>query len=300
MSSTQMSAEQSAELQLKVEKFAGDIQLIIPDTQQATWDEVINLEEQAFINSAKRGLLLMTLKDSLKHGSFATELSSRGISQSSAKDSMTIAKMLLTLPDSKRQTFGVLNLKQSQLTEIARLPLQVIEDMDDEDLDNLSDLSVRELKKEIKRLKDNNNELDIERADAINELERERIRKKSTTRFELPLFISQIRSDAIAYTEMLDDALSQSVAQTTELIEKRSLDFDSRLAAAQTMHHCWASMYMQIGSMLERLHGEFGDQIQGIENLPRFDEAEWEYVDSERGRMLESFQAFHNSKKGAK
>jgi hypothetical protein len=295
----EIALQQSAELQLKVELFAGEIQLVIPDTPQETWDEVVRLEEQAFINTAKRGMLLMTLREAVGHGKFKRELKERGIGTSSAFNALTVAKMLISLPNSKVQTLGLLNFNKTQLVEIARLPLQTLESLDDKDLDNLSDLSVRELKKELKRLTNEKQESDINAADAINELERERIRKKPNERFDLPVFIAQCRSDAIAYTEMMDDALSQSVAQTTQLIERRELDFDSRLAAAQTMHHCWASMYMQIGSMLERLHGEFGDRMQGIENLPRFDKAEWEYVDSERGRMLESFQAFHNAKKGA-
>lgn len=289
-------AQQQAEMQLRVDQFAGEIQLVIPDTPQETWDEVIRLEEQAFVNTAKRGLLYMTLKDSVIHGSFIEELNNRGIGQRSARDAMTVAKMLLATTTTKRQALAALNFSKSHLIEMARLPIDTIESLTDEELETFSDIPLRELKKQLNLVTQEKHEAEINTADAINALEHERLRKKPNTRFELPVFIAQCRSDAIAYTEMMDDALSQSIAQTTQLIEKRSLDFDSRLAAAQTMHHCWASMYMQIGGMLERLHGEFGDRIQGIENLPRFDEAEWEYVESERGRMLESFQAFLASK----
>lgn len=300
MNANEISTIEQEALQQKVEKFAGEIQLVIPTTAQETWDEVVRLEEQAFVNAAKRGMLLLTLKGNVEHGFFYKELEARGIGERSARNAMTVAKMLIALPDSKRQTSAVLNMNQSQLVEFAKLPLKTIESLDDEDLESLSDLSVRELKKEIQRLKADNKELDFERGNAINELGQERMRKQPNVRFDMPVFISQCRSDAIAHTELLDDALMQSIAQTTELCEKRSLDFDSRLAAAQTMHHCWASVYMQVGQMLERLHGEFGDRIQGIENLPRFTEAEWEYVDSERSRMLESFQAFINSKRESK
>jgi hypothetical protein len=198
--------------------------------------------------------------------------------------------MFLILPNSKVQTLGLLNLTKTKLTELARLPIETIEALDDEDLEAFSDLSVRELKKELQRLKAHNIELDIERADAINACEQERMRKTANMRFDMPVIISQMRADAIAYTGLLDEALSQSGLQVTDLIEQRSLDLDMRLAAAQTMHHCWASIYQQVGHMLERLNGEFGEQVQGIENLPRFTAAEWEYVESQRSRLLESFQ----------
>ena len=286
--------------QRMVERCYDSIELVMPQSTEEKWDYVIRSEENAFKEMARRGFVYLALKQKLPHGQFERDLKEKALSPRVVQYAVTIAKMLMALPESKTKALSFLNMNKTQLIEIARLPLQTLESLDDEDLETLSDLSTRELKKEILRLKTHNRELDIERADAINELGNERVRKSPTTRFDLPVFIAQCRSDAIAYTEMLEDALAQSVAQTTQLVEKRSLDFDSRLAAAQTMHHCWASIYMQVGQMLERLHGEFGEHIQGIENLPRFNEAEWEYIDSERSRMLEAFQTFYASKQGAK
>ncbi|PAJ71679.1 hypothetical protein CJF42_25440, partial [Pseudoalteromonas sp. NBT06-2] len=250
----------------------------------------VRLEEQAVINAAKKGLLLLTLKEHSNHGEFEKKFTKFGIARRSAFDAMSIAKMFLSLPDSKVQTSALLNMNQSKLVELARLPIETLESLDDDDLCALSDLSVRELKKELQRLKAQNKALDIERADAINACEHERLRKNPTMRFDMPVIISQMRSDAIAYTGLLDEALVQTTEQVGQLIDNRTLNFDNRLAAAQTLHHCWASIYMQIGHMLERLNGEFGEQIQGIENLPRFTAAEWEYVESQRSRLLESFQ----------
>ena len=98
MNNTELSIEESAALELKVERLADEIQLVIPTSIEETWAEVVRLEEQAFINAAKRGMLLLTLKNNLPHGNFEVELKARGLSQHSARDSMTIAKMLLALP----------------------------------------------------------------------------------------------------------------------------------------------------------------------------------------------------------
>ncbi|MEC8325888.1 MAG: hypothetical protein VX100_07310 [Pseudomonadota bacterium] len=287
-------AEEQQQLVAKVESLASQIQLVIPQTKEETWQEVVRLEEQAVVNAAKRGLLLLTLKEHSESDEFRERFKELGLSRSSAYEAMSIAKMFMALPESKVRTFGLLNMGKTQLTQLATLPIETLESLDDDEFEALGDMSVRELKKEVKRLRSDNLSLDEERAHAINELENERQRIVGDKRFNFPRFISQMRSDAIAYTGLLDEALSQSGQQVTHLVETREADFDARLAAAQTIHHTWASIYMQIGHMLERIHGEFGDKVQGIENLPRFEHAEWDYVTSERERMLESFKAFLN------
>ncbi|MEC4091943.1 hypothetical protein, partial [Pseudoalteromonas rubra] len=154
----------------------------------------------------------------------------------------------------------------------------------------LAETSGNAIKKQVAELLEKKSELEDSQAELINELEQERLRKTPTTRFDMPVLVSEIRKDAICHTELLNDALQQTQLGVTQLCELRTLDLPSRIAAAQVVHHAYASIYAQIGTMLSQLHMEFGEHVQGIDNLPRFDDAEWQYVDTERERLLESFR----------
>jgi hypothetical protein len=111
------------------------------------------------------------------------------------------------------------------------------------------------------------------------------------------MFIANCRTDAIAYTTLLDDALSQSMQQTTQLCKLRDLDLDARLAAAQAMMQTWAGIAMQVGQLINKLSDEFGDRITGRENIPQYDTEEWQFVETVRADLLESFQLDVKAKK---
>ncbi|PCK30438.1 hypothetical protein [Pseudoalteromonas piscicida] len=284
------SDEEQQQLSTKIEKMAGHIQLVMPDSVDEAWQLVVRMEEQALVDTAKRGLLYLSIKSHTEYGEFDQKLKEYGIPRRNAFNAMAVSKMFLALPESKVQTSALLNMNKSKLIEIARLPIETVESLDDDDLETLNDLSVREFRKEIRKLKDKHTDLEDTLAHTINELEHERLRKVPTTRFDMPVFVSEIRKDAICTTELLNDALQQAQAGVTQLVEFRSLDLPARIAAAQVVHHAYASIYTQIGTMLSQLHMEFGEYVQGIENLPKFDDAEWQYVDTERERLLESFR----------
>lgn len=125
-----------------------DINITLPDNDEQLWDIATGLENESSINAAKRGIVYLTLKDRVGHGNFTKELEARDIPPERAREAMRITQMLMELPAAKRRTFAVLS--GSKLLEIAKLP---VDSFDDDEADDLANLSVRELKQKVRDAK---------------------------------------------------------------------------------------------------------------------------------------------------
>ncbi|USE71506.1 hypothetical protein CTT31_20690 [Pseudoalteromonas maricaloris] len=282
--------ESAEEIMHQVSKHTSALNIVMPETVEDCMARITFLANRQFTDAAEMGFILLNVKAQVPHGKLKDLIADRGIHYRSAARAMAVAKMLIMLPKSKSDKLSLLNMSQHQLSELTKVPIETLKELDDEDYEVLAETSGSAIKKQVAELIDKKSELEDTLAHTINELEHERLRKVPTTRFDMPVFVSEIRKDAICTTELLNDALQQAQAGVTQLVEFRSLDLPARIAAAQVVHHAYASIYTQIGTMLSQLHMEFGEYVQGIENLPKFDDAEWQYVDTERERLLESFR----------
>ena len=63
---TFFSAEEQQQLAAKIEKMAGQIQLVMPDSVDEAWQLVVRMEEQALVDTAKRGLLYLSIKSQIQ------------------------------------------------------------------------------------------------------------------------------------------------------------------------------------------------------------------------------------------
>ncbi|MEK0158288.1 hypothetical protein WLQ65_03900 [Pseudoalteromonas piscicida] len=282
--------ESAEEIMHQVSMHTTALNIVMPETIEDCMARITFLANRQFTDAAEMGFILLNVKAQVPHGQYTNLLKEKGIHVRLARRAVAVAKMLLALPKSKTDKLSVLNMNQHQLSELSTVPIETLKELDDEDYEVLAETSGSTIKKQVAELIDKKSELEDTLAHTINELEHERLRKVPTTRFDMPVFVSEIRKDAICTTELLNDALQQAQAGVTQLVEFRSLDLPARIAAAQVVHHAYASIYTQIGTMLSQLHMEFGEYVQGIENLPKFDDAEWQYVDTERERLLESFR----------
>lgn len=282
--------ESAEEIMHQVSMHTTALNIVMPETIEDCMARITFLANRQFTDAAEMGFILLNVKAQVPHGQYTNLLKEKGIHVRLARRAVAVAKMLLALPKSKTDKLSVLNMNQHQLSELSTVPIETLKELDDEDYEVLAETSGSTIKKQVAELIDKKSELEDTLAHTINELEHERLRKVPTTRFDMPVFVSEIRKDAICTTELLNDALQQAQAGVTQLVEFRSLDLPARIAAAQVVHHAYASIYTQIGSLLSQLHMEFGEHVQGIENLPKFDDAEWQYVDTERERLLESFR----------
>ncbi|NOU50247.1 hypothetical protein HG263_06780 [Pseudoalteromonas sp. JBTF-M23] len=282
--------ESAEEVMHQIKKYAGTLHVVMPESIDGCMDRVTFLANRQFSDAAEMGLVLINVKAQVGHGQFNELLKERGIHKRTAQRAMAVSKMLMKLPKSKSDTVSLLNMSQKQLTELTKVSIETLKELDDEDYEVLAETASKDIRKQVAELIEKKTELEDTLATTINELENERLRKAPTTRFDLPIFISEIRKDAVVHTELLNEALQQAQAGVRQLCELRSLDLTDRISAAQVVHHTYASIYSQIGTMLSQIHMEFGEHVQGIDNLPQFDDAEWQYVDTERERLLESFK----------
>jgi hypothetical protein len=291
--------ESADEIQHQIDKYAGALHVVMPDSIDSCMDRVTFLANRQFSDAAEMGLILMNVKKQVGHGQFNALVEERGIHKRTAQRAIAVAKMLISLPKGKSDTVSLLNLSQKQLTELTKVPIETLKELDDEDYEVLAETASKDIRKQVAVLMEQKTEAETALAHAVNELENERLRKAPTIRFDMPVFISELRKDAVVHTELLNEVLEHAQNGIMQLCQLRSMDLNARISAAQVVHHAYASIYMQLGQLLSQVHLEFGEYVQGIENLPRFDDAEWQYVDTERERLLESFRLNAKSK-GAK
>ncbi|WP_300542696.1 hypothetical protein [uncultured Pseudoalteromonas sp.] len=284
------SAEEQQQLTSKIEKMAGHIQLVMPDSVDEAWQLVVRMEEQALIDTAKRGLLYMSIKLHLGFGEFERKLRDNSIAPRTAQEAITVAKMFLALPDSKTRTSALLNMNKSKLIEMARLPVETVEALDEDDLETLNELSVREFRKEIKKLKEKHTELEEQTATLINALENERLTKAPKQRYELPILVAQVRQNAFAHSAIVNESLEEFITMVEQLCTSRDLDQNHRIGGAQTTWHLWLGIQQRINHMLNRLTEEFGSEnLVGAEQIPHFAEDEWQDAQANREYMLAMF-----------
>ncbi|KID56867.1 hypothetical protein JF50_13295 [Pseudoalteromonas luteoviolacea] len=288
--------ESQNEINHQIAQIDSPLNIVMPSTIEEAMDRVVFLANRQFTDNAEMGFLLLKIKAETDHGKFNSLLHERGIHRRTASRTMAIAKMLNGLPKSKVDTVSLLNFSQRQLTELAKVPIETLKELDDQDYEILAETSGSAIKQQVADLMKERDGFQEAAAKAINELEHEKLRKVPSVRFDMPVFISEMRKDAICNTELLDEALVNTITQVGQLCDNRQLDFDTRVSAAQVLHHTWAAIYSQVGNILERLSGEFSGHIEGIEHLPKFTKAEWQYVDTERSRLLEQFLLEKQSK----
>ncbi len=284
------SPEEQQQLTAKIEKMAGHIQLVMPDSVDEAWQLVVRMEEQALIDTAKRGLLYMSIKLHLGYGEFERKLRDNSIAPRTAQEAITVAKMFLALPESKTRTSALLNMNKSKLIEMARLPVETVEALDEDDLETLNDLSVREFRKEIRKLKEKHTELEEQTATLINALETERLVKAPKQMYELPMLVAQVRQRAYSHSAIVNESLEEFIGLVEQLCTSRDLDPNHRIGGAQTTWHLWLGIQQRIGHMLNRLTDEFGaENLTGAEQIPHFAEDEWQDAQANREYMLAMF-----------
>jgi hypothetical protein len=280
----------------RLEALATQVQLIFPDSADEAMEEVVRLEEKKQLASLKQGLLLLQVKSQCSHGEFKTKIQKSGLNYFTANECVSIAKMFLAMPDSKVGTCQLLGMNHSQLREMAKLPIQVLDKLDDEAIEGLSELTARELAKEVKRLRLEKAEVEDRAASAINELNLLQLKTRQNERMGWPELVCQIRENCLGKSSVADVAANESAAEVNALLNARHLSPDERLAAARAVWHAWSGVCAGIGSMLSMLEREFAGELAGSENLPSYSPTEWEHAMANRQYMLSMYEF----QKGAK
>ena len=304
----------------------GEEEFTLPAEQGELWAIVENSEVYACLYHVKAGLAYKALKEQLPHGEFNSELKRRGIPERNAQNRIAVAELILNCPALNRQTSAILNDAEnskpqtsadlessesvtlesfsfSQLNELTRLPEEKIKSLQPEELQELSKMPVRALKTAVKQmnldfeseskleaqnanLKKQLEELQIQHADAINEMNREKIAKAPEKIYGLMPLVAMIRQEAPSVSQELHEHGLSAVNLVERLIAP-NLDYAQAKMAAQALYHFIAAPYKQIGLAISRLEEHFGDDLTGVDaELPTYSEAEWEEAENKRQTII--------------
>ena len=290
----------------------GEEEFSLPAEQGELWAIVENSEVYACLYHIKAGLAYKALKEQLPHGEFEAELKSRGIAPQTARKRIAVADLVINCPALNRSTSSDLEIEEfitlesfsfSQLNELTRLPEEKIKSLQPEELQELSKMPVRALKTAVKQmnldfeseskleaqnanLKKQLEELQIQHADAINEMNREKIAKAPEKIYGLLPLVAMIRKEAPSVSQQIHENGLTAVNLVERLIAP-NLDYVQAKMAAQALYHFIAAPYKQIGLAINRLEEHFGDDLTGIDaELPTYSEAEWEEAENKRQTII--------------
>lgn len=290
--------ENANEIEHQLQKLKTPLNIVMPQSVAECMDRVVFLANRQFTDAAEAGFILLNVKDQVPHGEFIALLEQRGIHQRSARRSIAIAKMISSLPKSKTDKLSVLNLNQHQLSELTKVPLESIAQLDDDDLDVLAETSGKEIRAQVQKLTERTQDLEEQTATLINALETERLTKAPKQMYELPMLVAQVRQKSFAHNAVVNESLEEFIAMAEQLCNARDLDLNHRIGAAQTTWHLWLAVQQRITHMLNRLSGEFGpEHLAGAECIPQFAQDEWQDAQANREYMLAMFNDRINTQK---
>lgn len=279
----------------------GEEEFTLPAEQGELWAIVENSEVYACLYHIKAGLAYKALKEQLPHGGFESELKSRGIPLRSVRNRIAVSDLFFQSPEPNRQALA--DLTFTNMIELTRLPDEKIQALTVDEIEEFKQLPSRALKATVKQinldfeseskleaqnanLKKQLEELQIQHADAINEMNREKIAKAPEKIYGLMPLVAMIRQEAPSVSQELHEHGLSAVNLVERLIAP-NLDYAQAKMAAQALYHFIAAPYKQIGLAISRLEEHFGDDLTGVDaELPTYSEAEWEEAENKRQTII--------------
>jgi len=226
------------------------IDIALPSDKESLWRYVVDKTNLSAISAAQAGYALLTLKEQSEHGEFKDELIKRGLNIRASQESMQIATTLLNQPEKVQQSLT--QMSKSQLITIAKLEPEQIEMMaDSDDFDELSALSVRELRAKIRELQHSN---EIKELDLVDAKEKVIAARQRSTKF--PEEVLHIRAEASLANLMIckqADDLESLLNQMQSTDFNMALDSDPQNADTEG-NAALAMVHQAIATSLVRLH----------------------------------------------
>ena len=174
------------------------------------------------------GYLLLSVRTELPHGEFEVGVESMGLSARRAREHMQMAKFATALPKERR--IELLSLPKSTVLTLAGADPEVVEQMlEDGDLNDLKDMSVRAMRQRMRELEANVIDITAER-DAT-EAERDGALKRLNKRNQrdedeggVPLVMADLRAEIAALVKKAELAIDSFTPLGVELVGYRGHD----------------------------------------------------------------------------
>lgn len=173
------------------------------------------------------GYLLLSVKDELPHGEFEAGIDAMGLQPQRARELMRSAKFITSLPEARRSEF--LTLPKSKVLALASADPAVIEQMlEDGDVSDLDDMSVRGLRLRIRELEAGTTDLAVQRDRAEADLKASEKKLKRSLRDEedayVPTVVADMRAELAALIKKAELAVTSLHPVGVEIVNLRGHD----------------------------------------------------------------------------
>lgn len=290
------SSDSSSTIAQRVLGYGERLPIDLPQSVDELKNWLIDQENHLARESARQGFGFLVLKQELGEGEFARWLAEHDFKEQRVYEHISVAKMLLAAP-AKVQPL-LMGLGKVKLIELARLPRDTIDEVAESGkLDELSRLSVRELKEQVRNLKTHNQimMLDLEAAERLNETLNNQKAVGSTQDDSDNFSLKFIRTAALA-EDWLERGLRELYLLEAELLARLSGTQDASLARTWEAQACHmytttASFYSQLRMLLDHLTRELPECVQGGLALVESRLSDKQFSDIVQARQYQSRQA---------
>ena len=201
---------------------AAEIGVVMSGTLEDRIGRAVQAHNMAARLVVEAGYLLLGVKAELAHGEFERGIESMGLAPQRAREMMTTARFVTSLPADKRQE--VLLLPKTKVLMLANADTEVLADLIDSPDSDVYGLSVRELRARIKELeaeagkRTKRLEAELDHRDAVIQ----KLKKKEVQREFDPL-THMVRDECLAYQAGVEINL-QSLQALFEEVKKDGHD----------------------------------------------------------------------------
>jgi len=281
------------------------IDITLPESVDDKWAEIEQKEIALAIHIAELGYRYMDLREAVGHGEFLKALEARGIERRTVNRYINIAKFFMEAPESNG--IALSHLKPTQIGILAKLPEQEKQALTPEKIEAYAPMTTRALEAEVKQLRlafDEQNNLitenqrlkqqleqtELARTEAINMLNHEQNSKSPERKYGMPPTVAHTRERAL----VLHDILSQCVGEVNHEIKKctqSGLEVEQSKDCALALYYSLSAPIIHLAKKLEQLVNSYGeDVLQAPENMPIFSDEELEtafkHADTIRGAIF--------------
>lgn len=242
---------------------------VINANNQQLLEFAVKQTNQAYMSMIKAGVALIKLQNQCEHGEFLESLEKAGFAKQRAYELIKYAQFTQKLPATQRKKLTQIQSKTKAVL-LAHADQEVIDDLlnDEEGFEDLQNMSVRDLKEDLKKRKHQVADLNVQN-DTLKAQLKEATSKNSRalTGGVIPIFIEDLRNEACAmeYKSRLciDDiqALSNelmSTASASDEVDAYLIGFKALFTATNSiLNHALTLRNFMIEQYPEAAHSEY-------------------------------------------
>lgn len=282
-----MAKKASSEVAAAIPRTSGELQFTEADTSAAASLGIVlggSLEERigravyAFNNATRyaveAGYLLLSVKGEVERGQFESGIEELGLSSQRASELMRMAKFATALPDERRAE--MLMLPKSKVLALAGADAEVIADlMADPEGGDLGALSVRDLRKEIRRLEAEKADAAVDRDTAIAERDglAKQLRKRRRDEEEnndVPVVVSDVRAEAAELIKKAELSLSSLYPLGVEIVNlaAHSEAYGWKAPSLRLVLSGIVALRVQADGLIKQYAEALGDEVHKLASQP--------------------------------